>query len=357
KVKWIFENVPGIRKRAENGEILFGTVDSWLIYKLTGNHSTEPSNASRTLLYNISTGDWDSEILKELKIPQAILPRIIPSSGNFGKTRKDLFGKEIPVTGVAGDQQAALFGQTCFENGSVKITYGTGCFTLMNTGKVPVFSKNKLLTTVAWDIGKGREYALEGSIFIAGAVIQWLRDELKIIDTAPLSEKLALSVKDTGGVYFVPAFVGLGAPYWDPDVRGTIVGLTRGTNRAHLVRAALESIAFQSKDLINAMEQDVNSGVETVKADGGASLNSFLMQFQADLLNKPVILPQIAETTALGAAYLAGLYTGYWENTDDVKRNWQARKKFSPSMKEGQRKKMLKMWTRAVETAEGFKPL
>ena len=357
KVKWIFENVPGIRKRAENGEILFGTVDSWLIYKLTGNHSTEPSNASRTLLYNISTGDWDSEILKELKIPQAILPRIIPSSGNFGKTRKDLFGKEIPVTGVAGDQQAALFGQTCFENGSVKITYGTGCFTLMNTGKVPVFSKNKLLTTVAWDIGKGREYALEGSIFIAGAVIQWLRDELKIIDTAPLSEKLALSVKDTGGVYFVPAFVGLGAPYWDPDVRGTIVGLTRGTNRAHLVRAALESIAFQSKDLINAMEQDVNSGVETVKADGGASLNSFLMQFQADLLNKPVILPQIAETTALGAAYLAGLYTGYWENTDDVKRNWQARKEFSPSMKEGQRKKMLKMWTRAVETAEGFKPL
>ena len=306
KVKWIFENVPGIRKRAENGEILFGTVDSWLIYKLTGNHSTEPSNASRTLLYNISTGDWDSEILKELKIPQAILPRIIPSSGNFGKTRKDLFGKEIPVTGVAGDQQAALFGQTCFENGSVKITYGTGCFTLMNTGKVPVFSKNKLLTTVAWDIGKGREYALEGSIFIAGAVIQWLRDELKIIDTAPLSEKLALSVKDTGGVYFVPAFVGLGAPYWDPDVRGTIVGLTRGINRAHLVRAALESIAFQSKDLINAMEQDVNSGVETVKADGGASLNSFLMQFQADLLNKPVILPQIAETTALGAAYLAG---------------------------------------------------
>ncbi|MCD6122788.1 MAG: glycerol kinase GlpK [Spirochaetales bacterium] len=357
KVKWIFENVPGIRKRAENSEILFGTVDSWLIYKLTGNHATEPSNASRTLLYNISTGDWDSEILKELKIPQAILPRIIPSSGNFGKTKKNLFGKEIPVTGVAGDQQAALFGQTCFENGSVKITYGTGCFTLMNTGKVPVFSKNKLLTTVAWDIGKGREYALEGSIFIAGAVIQWLRDELKIIDTAPLSEKLALSVKDTGGVYFVPAFVGLGAPYWDPDVRGTIVGLTRGTNRAHLVRAALESIAFQSKDLINAMEQDVNSGVETVKADGGASLNSFLMQFQADLLNKPVILPQIAETTALGAAYLAGLYTGYWENVDDIKRNWKVRKKFSPSMEEEQRKKILKMWTRAVETAEGFKPL
>jgi len=357
KVKWIFENVPGIRKRAENSEILFGTVDSWLIYKLTGNHATEPSNASRTLLYNISTGDWDSEILKELKIPQAILPRIIPSSGNFGKTKKNLFGKEIPVTGVAGDQQAALFGQTCFENGSVKITYGTGCFTLMNTGKVPVFSKNKLLTTVAWDIGKGREYALEGSIFVAGAVIQWLRDELKIIDTAPLSEKLALSVKDTGGVYFVPAFVGLGAPYWDPDVRGTIVGLTRGTNRAHLVRAALESIAFQSKDLINAMEQDVNSGVETVKADGGASLNSFLMQFQADLLNKPVILPQIAETTALGAAYLAGLYTGYWENVDDIKRNWKVRKKFSPSMEEEQRKKILKMWTRAVETAEGFKPL
>ena len=355
KVKWILDNVPEIRKRAEKGEIAFGTVDSWLIYNLTGRHLTDPSNASRTLLYNINDGSWDSEILKELNIPKAMLPVISASSGDFGKTKRELFGTEIPVTGVAGDQQAALFGQTCFKKGDVKITYGTGCFTLMNTGNRPVFSKNNLLTTVAWDLGGGLEYAIEGSIFIAGAVVQWLKDKLQIIDSSPQSEKLALSVKDTGGVYFVPAFVGLGAPHWDPDIRGTILGITRGTNRAHIVRAALESIAFQSKDLIDAMEQDVKFEVEEIKADGGASLNSFLIQFQADILNKPIILPQTAETTALGAACLAGLSAGYWENTGAIKKNWKIRKEYTPEINDTLRREKIESWNRAVKAAETFK--
>jgi len=355
KIKWILDNIPEIRKRAEKGEIAFGTVDSWLIYNLTGRHVTEPSNASRTLLYNINDGNWDSEILKELNIPGAMLPVISASSGYFGKTKRELFGAEIPVTGAAGDQQAALFGQTCFKKGDVKITYGTGCFSLMNTGNRPVFSKNNLLTTVAWDLGGGLQYAIEGSIFIAGAVVQWLKDKLQIIDSSPESEKLALSVKDTGGVYFVPAFTGLGAPYWDPDVRGTILGITRGTNRAHIVRAALESIAFQSKDLIDAMEQDVKLKVKEIKTDGGASLNSFLMQFQADILNKSIILPQTAETTALGAACLAGLSTGYWENIDEIKKNWKIRKEYTPDTNDAIRREKIESWNRAVKAAETFK--
>ena len=317
KLMWLFAEHPELRARAARGELLFGTVDSWLVWRLTGLHRTDPMNASRTLLFNIREGRWDEELLSLFGIPQAMLPEVVPSSSaaGYGRTKKELFGVEIPVTGVAGDQQAALFGHACFDPGDAKNTYGTGCFALMNTGSFPVASAQNLLTTVAWDLGpgagKGYTYALEGSVFVAGAVIQWLRDQLGLIADAAESEALALSVPDSGEVVLVPAFVGLGAPHWDSEARGTIVGLTRGSSRAHIVRAALESIAFQSRDLLVAMEKDFGRPLLSIKADGGASANSFLMQFQADIAGRRVVLPEVAETTALGAAYLAGIASGY----------------------------------------------
>jgi len=355
KLVWMFNEIPGLRERAERGDLMFGTVDSWLIWNLTGRHVTDATNASRTLLFNIREGCWDKEILRMLKIPESILPEVLASSDDFGYTRKDLFGSEIPVTGCAGDQQAALFGHACFKVGTSKNTYGTGCFALMNTGTEPVVSKHNLLTTIAWDLGKGYTYALEGSVFIAGAVIQWLRDEMRVLSDSAESERLARSVKDTGGVVMVPAFVGMGAPYWDPDARGATLGITRGTSKAHFVRAAIESIAYQSRDLLVAMERDSGAAIPFIKADGGASANSFLMQFQADILNKPVILPEVNEVTALGAAYLAGLKIGYWSGLDDVERNWRRKRDFMPEMASETRDRLLERWARAVEVTRQFK--
>ncbi|OGV56607.1 MAG: glycerol kinase [Lentisphaerae bacterium GWF2_44_16] len=356
KIKWLFDNVPGLYERAEKGEICAGTIDTWLLFNLTGKHFTDPSNASRTLLFDISTGKWDKELLDMLGIPARILPEIKPSCGFFASTKKEIFGREIPVGGIAGDQQASLFGQACFDFGSAKNTYGTGCFMLVNTGKKPVFSSNRLLSTVAWDIGDGMEYALEGSVFIGGAVIQWLRDQMKLVKTAADSEREALSVKDNGGVYFIPAFVGLGAPYWDPEAKGTIMGLTRGSGSAHIIRAALESIAFQSLDLIDAIKDDIGGKITSLKVDGGASVNSFLMQFQSDILGIPVIQSSIAETTALGAAYLAGLHCGYWNDKDDIRKNWKARKTFTPALDPYEREAMTANWHQAVRAALQFKP-
>lgn len=354
KVRWLLDNIPGLRKRANRGDICFGTVDSWLLYNLTGKHATDVTNASRTLLLNIKTGAWDKELLNILNIPEKILPSVKPSSYFFGKTKKEIFGKEITVGGIAGDQQASLFGQACFNVGSAKNTYGTGCFALVNIGKKFVISKHKLLTTIAWDVGDGIEYALEGSVFIGGAVVKWLRDMQKMLKSAGDSEAMALSVTDTGGVYFVPAFVGLGAPHWDSNARGAIVGLTRGSSVAHIVRAALESIAFQSRDLIVAVEEDVGHKVETLKVDGGATVNKFLMQFQADILGIPVVCSAIPETTALGAAYLAGLQCGYWKNKEEIRKNWRMRSKFSPRMTKEKRKTLLANWKRAVAAARHF---
>ncbi len=355
KIMWLLDRIPGLRDRAERGEILFGTVDTWLIHRLTGRHVTDPTNASRTLLFNIHTGEWDDELLRVMKVPRSMLPEVAPSSGFIGTTPKDLLGAEIPVAGCAGDQQAALFGHACFEPGSVKNTYGTGCFTLMNTGAAPVSSSNGLLTTVAWDLGKGFTYALEGSVFIAGAVVQWLRDQLGLLSDAAESEALARSVEDTSEVYIVPAFVGMGAPYWDADARGAILGLTRGATRAHLARAALESIAYQSRDLIGAMERDFGARIPCIKADGGASANSFLMQFQADILDRRVVLPEVGEITALGAAYLAGLAVGYWDSPAEVERNWRRRREFSPDMPAERRSRLLGSWDKAVAAARGYK--
>ena len=355
KLMWLFNEVPGLRARAVRGELLFGTVDSWLIYRLTGEHKTDPTNASRTLLFNIKEGRWDAELLRHLNIPEAVLPVVQPSSSVFGITKKELFGVEIPVAGCAGDQQAALFGHACFEPGMAKNTYGTGCFTLMNTGSFPVASQHNLLTTVAWDLGKGYTYALEGSVFIAGAVIQWLRDQMGLIADSAESERLARSVEDSGEVYLVPAFVGMGAPYWDADVRGTVVGITRGTTKAHFVRAALESIAYQSRDLLVAMEKDFGRPISCIKADGGASLNNFLMQFQADVLDRSVVLPEVGETTALGAAYLAGLKVGYWENLKEVELNWRKKREFTPEMADERRVRLLASWDKAVATARTYK--
>ena len=318
KVKWLLDNVPGLKERAQKGEVCFGTIDSWLLYKLTGNHATEPSNASRTLLFNIRTGQWDEELLDIFGVPKAILPNVQPSSSLFGKTKKEFFGEEIAVSGMAGDQQAALFGQACFNIGDCKNTYGTGCFALLNTGKVPAFSKNNLITTVAWDLGDGMEYAMEGSVFIAGALIKWLRDQLGLVQTAAETESLANSVEDSGEVYVVPALVGLGAPYWDSEARGSILGITRGSSKAHIVRAALESIAYLSRDLIEALQEDSGKRIGSLKVDGGASMNGFLMQFQSDILGIPVIRPKMSETTALGAAYLSGLYSGYWSSKEEI---------------------------------------
>lgn len=351
KIRWILENVEGARRQAEEGKLLFGTIDTWLIWNLTGGkvHATDFSNASRTMLYNIKTCRWDEDILKELEIPKGMLPRVLPSSGRFGETDPALFGGPILIGGAAGDQQAALFGQNCFQPGMAKNTYGTGCFLLMNTGETPVFSKSGLLTTIAWGEGETITYALEGSVFVAGAAIQWLRDELKLLENASESEAAAKSVTDTGGVYLVPAFVGLGAPIWDPYARGTLVGLTRGTGRNHIIRAALEAMAYQTWDVLQAMERDSGIHLTSLRADGGASANGFLMQFQADILNKPVELPLCVETTALGAAYLAGLTAGYWENKQDIASNRVIGEIFYPSMGEEKRKTLLKGWQKAME--------
>ena len=355
KVKWILDKVKGARARAKKGELLFGTIDTWLIWKLTGGESfvTDYSNASRTLLYNIKKLRWDSKLLKYLDIPKKMLPEVCSSSEVYGHTLKVLFGESIPIAGIAGDQQAALFGQGCHSPGLAKNTYGTGCFMLMNTGETPVFSKSGLLTTIAWGIDGKVTYALEGSVFIAGAAIQWLRDGLKIIDEAPDSEYMAMKVKDTGGVYVVPAFAGLGAPYWDMYARGAIFGLSRGTTKAHLIRATLESLAFQTKDVLMAMEKDAKKPLRTLRVDGGACGNNLLMQFQSDILKTPVERPAIIESTALGAAYLAGLAVGLWEKKD-LKKNWALDRKFTPKMKEKDRKERYANWKKAVSRVQNW---
>ena len=346
----------GARERAERGELLFGTVETWLIWKLTKGavHVTDYSNASRTMLFNINTLQWDDEILAELNIPKCMLPQAKPSSEIYGESDPTFFGGRIPISGAAGDQQAALFGQTCFEKGEAKNTYGTGCFLLMNTGERPVFSKNGLVTTIAWGIDGKVNYALEGSIFVAGAAIQWLRDELRLIDSASDTEYMAQKVKDTNGCYVVPAFTGLGAPHWDQYARGAIVGLTRGVNKYHIVRATLESLAYQVNDVLSAMKADSGMELAALKVDGGASANNFLMQTQADISNAPVNRPQCVETTAMGAAYLAGLAVGYWKNKEDVIRNWAIDRTFAPAIEEEKRKEMIQGWNRAVKCSYGW---
>ncbi len=354
KVQWMLQHVKGARARAKAGELAFGTVDSWLVWNLTGGkvHVTDASNASRTMLFNIVTGEWDDELLKIFGVPRSMLPEVRSSSEVYGHT--SLLGTPIPIAGIAGDQQAALFGQVCTKPGMVKNTYGTGCFMLMNTGTKPIASKNNLLTTVAWRIGNRTEYALEGSIFIAGAVVQWLRDGLEIIRSSADVEALAASVPDTDGVYLVPAFAGLGAPHWDQYARGTIVGLTRGTTKAHLARAALEGIALQVMDVLKAMEADAGIKLKELRVDGGASANDLLMQLQADLLNVPVVRPKVAETTALGAAYLAGLAVGYWKSQADIARQWQVDARFTSTMKPVVRKRIATGWLRALSRAKAW---
>ncbi|HBG55102.1 MAG TPA: glycerol kinase [Ruminococcaceae bacterium] len=356
KLRWILENVPGVRQRAEKGELLFGTVDSWLIWNLTKGkvHVTDYSNASRTMLFNIQKLKWDEDILKELNIPACMLPEVKPSSCVYGETGPSIFGAPIPIAGAAGDQQAALFGQTCFTPGEAKNTYGTGCFMLMNTGEKPVFSKHGLVTTIAWGLGGKVNYALEGSIFVAGAALQWLRDQLRLIDSSPDSEYMANKVKDTNGCYVVPAFTGLGAPYWDQYARGVIVGLTRGVNKYHLIRATLESLAYQTLDVLKAMEQDSGIKLAALKVDGGACANNFLMQFQADLIGAPVRRPKCVETTAMGASYLAGLAVNYWNNKEEVLKNWQIDRVFEPKMDEKTREKIVTGWHRAVACTRGW---
>ena len=356
KVRWILRHVPGVMEKALNGDLLFGTIDTWIIWNLTSGtvHATDYSNASRTMMYNIHTLAWDSEILDVLEIPAAILPDVRPSSGDFGKTDKSIFGVEIPVAGVAGDQQAALFGQCCFEPGMTKCTYGTGSFLLMNTGEQAVNSLNGLLTTIAWGLQGKVVYALEGSAFMAGAVIQWLRDEMGLVKDAAQSEEFALKVSDTGGVYLVPAFVGLGAPHWDMYARGTITGMTRGTNKYHITRAALESIAYQTNDIVKAMLADARMDLKGLRVDGGVVTNNFLMQFQADILRTTVDRPHVFETTALGAAYLAGLAVGVYKNTADIQSAWQLEHQFKPEMGYEASEKLYKRWEKAVEKAKAW---
>ncbi|MDE6738098.1 MAG: glycerol kinase GlpK [Lachnospiraceae bacterium] len=356
KVKWILDHVPGARERAENGDLLFGTVETWLIWKLTKGavHVTDYSNASRTMLFNINTLEWDDDILAELNIPKCMLPQVKPSSCVYGEADPSFLGGPIPIAGAAGDQQAALFGQTCFTAGEAKNTYGTGCFLLMNTGEKPVFSDNGLVTTIAWGLDGKVNYALEGSIFVAGAAVQWLRDEMRLIDSAMDSEYMAKKVKDTNGCYVVPAFTGLGAPYWDQYARGTIVGITRGVNKYHIIRATLESIAYQVHDVLAAMETDSKIDITSLKVDGGASANDFLMQTQADIVNLPVIRPQCVETTAMGAAYLAGLAVGYWASKDDVIKNWVSDRTFKPVIAEADREERIRGWNKAVKYAYGW---
>lgn len=353
KLRWLLDNAAGARERAEKGELLFGTVDSWIIWKLTGGkvHVTDYSNASRTMLFNIHTLKWDEEILRVLKIPQQILPEVKPSSHVYGYTDSKLFGREVPIAGAGGDQQCALFGQTCFERGEVKNTYGTGGFMLMNTGTAPVNSHNGLVTTIAWGVDDKVEYALEGSIFVAGAAVQWLRDELGLIRDAAESEVLAKSVPDANGCYVVPAFVGLGAPYWDQYARGAIVGLTRGVNRNHIVRATLESIAYQVNDVLMAMQGDSGMPITSLRVDGGACDNDFLMQFQADILNTSVVRPYCIETTAMGAAYLAGLAVGYWRSKEEILANHVIAAEFKPQMGQAKRESLLQGWHNAVKAA------
>lgn len=356
KVKWILEHVQGARERAEKGELLFGTVETWLIWKLTKGavHVTDYSNASRTMLFNINTLKWDEEILSELGIPKSMLPEAKPSSCIYGHSDPAFFGGAIPIAGAAGDQQAALFGQTCFQPGEAKNTYGTGCFLLMNTGEKPVFSDNGLVTTIAWGLNGKVTYALEGSIFVAGAAIQWLRDEMRFIDSSAESEMMATQVQDTNGCYVVPAFTGLGAPHWDQYARGTIVGLTRGVNKYHIIRATLESIAYQVNDILSAMKADSGIELSSLKVDGGASVNNFLMQTQADIIDAPVNRPQCVETTAMGAAYLAGLAVGYWASKEDVLENWAIDQTFEPVIEEEKRRMMIKGWNKAVKYAYGW---
>lgn len=356
KLKWILDHVEGVRERAKRGELLFGTVETWLIWKLTKGtaHVTDYSNASRTMLFNINTLKWDLEILEELDIPCDMLPQVKPSSCIYGMADPSFFGGEIPVSGAAGDQQAALFGQTCFQAGEAKNTYGTGCFLLMNTGEKPVFSKNGLVTTIAWGIDGNVNYALEGSIFVAGAAIQWLRDEMRLIDSAADSEYMAKKVKDTNGCYVVPAFTGLGAPHWDQYARGTIVGLTRGVNKYHIIRATLESLAYQVNDVLEAMKADAGMELNSLKVDGGASANNFLMQVQSDIIDAPVNRPSCVETTAMGAAYLAGLAVGYWASKEEVVKNWAIDQTFRPQISEEERKERIKGWERAVKYSYGW---
>ncbi len=350
KIKWLLDHVKGARKEAEKGNLLFGTIDSWLVWKLTGGqiHATDYSNASRTLLFNIRSLTWDPKMMKALDIPETLLPEVRPSSEIYGETLPSLFGGPVPIAGIAGDQQAALFGQACHVPGMAKNTYGTGCFMLMNTGESPVTSKSGLLTTIAWGLGDKVHYALEGSVFIAGAAIQWLRDGLKLVDDAADSEYFASRVADTGGVYVVPAFAGLGAPYWDMYARGAIFGLTRGTSKPHLIRATLESMAYQTKDVLSAMEKDAKVPLKALRVDGGACANNFLMQFQADILGVEVERPRIIETTALGAACLAGLATEFWQQ-NDIASAWHLDRSFKPQMEEKQRKTLYKGWQKAVE--------
>ncbi len=353
KLRWILENVEGARERAEKGELLFGTIDTWLIWKLTGGkvHVTDYSNASRTMMFNIRTLQWDDELLELLDIPKCMLPKPVPSSMVYGETEPSIFGGPIPVSGAAGDQQCALFGQTCFAPGEVKNTYGTGGFLLMNTGEEPVMSRNGLVTTIAWGLNDKVTYALEGSIFVAGAAIQWLRDEMDFFEHSYQVSELASKVPDTGGVFMVPAFVGLGAPYWDPYARGIITGITRGTNRDHIARAVLESMAYQTCDVLKAMEQDSGISLSALKVDGGASANDMLMQIQADMINRPVVRPLCIETTALGAAYLAGLATGFWDSVEDIKQNWQIEREFESGISEEDRRAALDGWHHAVRQA------
>jgi glycerol kinase len=356
KVQWLLENVPGLRVRAEAGDLCAGTIDSWLIYRLTAGevHVTDVSNASRTLLYNIHTREWDDDLLALLEIPRSMLPEVRSSSEIYGKTSGKVLSARIPIAGIAGDQQAALFGQMCTERGMGKNTYGTGCFVLMNTGQEAITSENHMLTTIGWDVGGELDYALEGSIFIGGAVVQWLRDGLGLIRSSGEVERLARSVESTDGVYVVPAFVGLGAPHWDPYARGTIIGITRGTTGGHIARAALESIALQTVDVVRAMEQDSGIKLEELRVDGGASVNDLLMQMQADLLGVPIVRPKILETTALGAAYLAGLAVGFWADRQDIEAHWEADRLFEPEISRDQAETEINIWHRAVERSRGW---
>jgi glycerol kinase len=356
KLKWLLDQEPERRARAARGELLFGTVDTFLLYHLSGGrlHLTDVSNASRTMLFNIHSLDWDDEILAEFDIPRAMLPEVRPSSGLFGSTDPDIFGTALPVGGVAGDQQAATFGEACFTSGMAKQTYGTGSFLLMNTGSEPARSTSGLLTTIAWQLGSAVTYALEGSIFVTGAAVQWLRDELQLIDDAAESEALARSVDSTRGVYVVPAFAGLGAPYWDPYARGAIVGLTRGSGRAEIVRAVLESVAYQTRDVLDIMQRETGMSLSALRVDGGMVVNDFLMQFQADILGTPVERPAVTETTALGAAYLAGLATGFWRDQEEIAHNWQLERRFEPTMPAARRESLYRDWTRAVARTRGW---
>ena len=356
KLKWILDNVEGAREKAEAGKLLFGTIETWLIWKLTDGkvHVTDYSNASRTMMFNIHTLEWDDEILNLLDIPKCMLPEAKPSSCVYGESSDNIFGGPIKIAGAAGDQQSALFGQTCFNQGEGKNTYGTGCFLLINTGERSVVSHNGLVTTIAWGLDGKVNYALEGSVFVCGAAIQWLRDEIDILESSPQSEEMAKAVPDAGGLYVVPAFVGLGAPYWDPYARGAVLGITRGANKYHLVRATLESLAYQTKDLIDAMVEDLGEHLVSLKVDGGASANDFLMQFQADIMGCDVKRPVCIETTSLGAAYLAGLATGYWENKEDVIKNWQVEKTFTPDMDDQKREELLTGWKKAVSCVRGW---